>query len=298
MRIGLVIDERGRTLDGITEEARIATQAGLAALWLGQHYDWDPLVALTAVGREVPGLELATGIVPTYPLHPLALASQALSTQAATGNRLTLGVGLSHRQVIEARFGYSYDRPARHLREYLTALGAALRGEDVAYQGETLTARGSVTVGGARPPALLVAALGETTLRIAGELADGTITNWAGPGTLAGHVVPTITRAAIAPPRIVAMVMVCVTGDEAAVRGWVAEHFGLAGTLPSYRAMLDREGAHGVEDMVVAGDEHRVEAELRRQAEAGVTEFAVVPLGSAAERRRTIDLVAALQPVL
>jgi alkanesulfonate monooxygenase SsuD/methylene tetrahydromethanopterin reductase-like flavin-dependent oxidoreductase (luciferase family) len=163
-----------------------------------------------------------------------------------------------------------------------------------------LTANGAVAVAGAQPPKLLVSALGSLTLRIAGELTDGTITNWAGPATLADHVVPTITRAAAGRPRpqIVAMVMVCVTDDEAGIRRWVADKFGLAGQLVSYRAMLDREGVNGVEDMVLAGDERSVERQLRRQVDAGVTEFAAVPLGSAAERKRTIDVLADLQGVV
>ncbi|WP_163507312.1 TIGR03564 family F420-dependent LLM class oxidoreductase [Fodinicola acaciae] len=292
MRIGLLIDERGKSLDELTAEATAAK--GLAGFWTGQHYDWDPLSVLAATAPAVPGIELGTAIVPTFPLHPLALASQALSVQAMVGNRLTLGVGLSHRVVIEERFGISYDRPARHLREYLSALVPLLHGESIAYEGETLKAAGAVTVPGSRPPGVLVSALGPVTLRIAGELTDGTITNWAGPATLADHVVPAISSAASATPRIVAAVMVSVTSDEAAVRGWVKDNFGMASTLPSYRSMLEREGAGGVEDVVVVGDESSVERQLQRQLDAGATEFIAFPLGSAADRARTTDLLVAL----
>lgn len=296
MQIGLVVDERGRRLDELIAEARTAAEAGLSAFWMGQHYDWDPLLALNVIGREVPGIGLATGIVPTYPQHPLALASQTLSVQAATGNRFTLGVGLSHKPVIEGRFGYSYERPARHLREYLSALIPLLRGEAVTYQGETLTANGAVSVAGAEAPPVLVSALGPVMLRVAGELADGTITNWAGPKALSEHIVPAITKAAAGrpEPRVVSMVMVSVTDDEAAVRSWVAENFGLSATLASYRAMLDREGANGVEDVIIAGDEQSVGKALRRQIDAGATEFGVVALGSPAERLRTIEFLATL----
>nr|WP_279581759.1 LLM class flavin-dependent oxidoreductase [Fodinicola feengrottensis] len=166
----------------------------------------------------------------------------------------------------------------------------------MSYAGETLTATGTVAVPGAQPPGLLISALGPTMLRIAGELTDGTITNWAGIRTLADHVVPTITKAAIGrpAPRIVAGVIVSVTSDEAAVRTWVAETFGLAATLDNYRAMLDREGVDGVADVVIAGDEASVERQLRRQLDAGATEFIAFPVGSDADRARTLDLFSAL----
>jgi F420-dependent oxidoreductase-like protein len=298
MQIGIGIDERGLTLSQVIEAARSAASAGIGMFWMGQHADWDPLVALPLVGREVPALRLGTAVVLTYPRHPLTLAGQALSVQAASGNRLTLGVGVSHQPVIEGQYGYSYQRPARHLREYLTALGPLLRGESVDYRGETVRASGAVAVAGAEPPALLVSALGPVMLRIAGELADGTITNWAGPKALAGHVVPTISAAAEAAgrpaPRVLAMVMVSVTADPAAVRESVAAQFGLAAELASYRAMLDREGAAGVADMVVAGDAPAVEAELRRMTDAGATELVIVPVGSDGDRARTAELLGSL----
>jgi Luciferase-like monooxygenase len=153
MRIGIVTDERDKTLDELLVEARIAAQAGFNTFWMGQHYTWDPIIALTAIGREVPDIGLGTAIVPTYPLHPLVLAGQALSAQAAAGNRVTLGVG---------------------------------------------------------------------------------------------------------------------------------------------RAMLDREGVDGVEDVIIAGDESAVERQLRRLGDAGATEFAAAPIGSATEQARTIEMLAGL----
>ena len=90
---------------------------------------------LAVVGQNVPGIELATGVVPTYPRHPIMLAAQALTVQAATGGRLTLGIGLSHQIVIENVFGQSFDRPLRHMREYLSILLPLLRGEAVVVPG-------------------------------------------------------------------------------------------------------------------------------------------------------------------
>ena len=156
MRVGTYHSASGRaanSVDDLVEQAGAVATAGLDAMWLSQRFDVDALTALAVAGRHVGGIELGTAVVPTYPRHPLVLASQALTTQAATGNRLTLGIGLSHQMVIEGLYGYSFDQPARHMREYLSVLMPALHGEQVAFEGETMrAATGPIAVAGARPP--------------------------------------------------------------------------------------------------------------------------------------------------
>jgi hypothetical protein len=175
----------------------------------------------------VPGIEVGTAVVQTYPKHPLALAGQALTARAISGNAFTLGLGPSHREIIEGTFGLDYDRPARHVREYLSALMPLLRGEAVDYLGATLSVTGQITVPGATPPPVLLSALGPVMLRIAGELADGTVTVWTGPRAVAEHIVPRITEAARTAgrpaPRVVASAMVAITNDPGKVRRRIAE---------------------------------------------------------------------------
>ena len=105
--------------------------AGIETAWASQIFGYDALTALAVIGREVPGIDLGTAVVPTYPRNPVMLAGQALTVQAATGGRLTLGIGLSHQVVIENVFGQSFDKPARHMREYLSILMPLLEGEQV-----------------------------------------------------------------------------------------------------------------------------------------------------------------------
>jgi F420-dependent oxidoreductase-like protein len=300
MRIGIMFGETvgSTSLDGMLGQIRAAQQAGFSTAWTAQLLGWDALTALAIVGREVPDIALGTAVVPTYPRHPIVLASQALSVQAATGNRLTLGIGLSHQVVIEEMFGYSFDKPARHMREYLSALDPLLRGESVSYQGETLKANATVNVPGALPPPLLVAALGPVMLKMAGELAHGTVTWMTGPATLASHVVPTITEAAAAAgrpaPRVVAGFAICVTDDPGAARSQASEQLAIYGQLPSYRAMLDREGVTGPADVALVGDELTIRKEVERLDSIGVTELLAAPFGSADEQRRTVELLAQL----
>ncbi|MEV8631026.1 LLM class F420-dependent oxidoreductase [Streptosporangium sp. NPDC051023] len=299
MRTGLYISGVGLSLDAMIGQVRTAAEAGLDSAFFSQLTSWDALTVLTLSASQVPGIDLGTAIVQTYPRHPLVLAGQALTAQAVSGNRLTLGIGPSHQQVIEGQFGYSYDRPARHIREYLSALRPLLRGEHVEYRGQTLTASGQVDVPGAKPPSVLLSALGPVMLRVAGQLADGTVTVWTGPEAIADHIRPAITRAASEAgrpdPRIVATVMVSVTADPDGVRQRVADQVGFTASFSSYRTILDRQGKAGVHETVVAGDETTVEKALLRYAEAGATELVVSPFGTEHERSRTIELLASLR---
>jgi F420-dependent oxidoreductase-like protein len=283
----------------VTDEVRRAADAGFTTAVSSQIFAYDALTLLAVVGQQVPGIELATGVVPTYPRHPYVLAAQALTVQAATGGRLVLGIGLSHQPVIEGMFGYSFDKPARHMREYLDILLPLLRGEQVSYKGETVSVStfGPIEVE-APAPQVLLAALAPRMLRLAGGVADGTMTWMTGPATVASHITPSITAAAEAAsrpaPRIVVGLPVCVTADVDAARERAARDFVAYGYMPSYRAMLDREGAEGPADVVVVGDEESVVAQLATVAEAGATDFVAAPFGRADDRARTLALLAEL----
>ena len=298
MRYGVMLDTSG-SIDDVVKEVRWAADGGLASVWCSQIFGYDALTLLAIVGREVPGIEVGTAVVPTYPRHPIVLAGQALTTQAAAGGRLALGIGLSHQIVIESMYGYSFDRPARHMREYLCALLPLLRGEAVSFQGETLKAMtmGPLDVKVPAPPVLL-AALAPAMLRLAGDVADGTVTWMTGPSTIRDHIAPSITRAAKEAgrpePRIVAGLPVCVTDDVAGARERAATTFAIYGQLPSYRAMLDREGAGGPADVAIVGDQDSVASGLAGLFDAGATEVVAAPYGSGQERQRTADLLTSL----
>jgi F420-dependent oxidoreductase-like protein len=296
MRIGLFTVAGTAPLEDLIAQVRVARDTGLDSVFFGHTASWDALMTAAVAGREVPGIEVGTAIVPTYPRHPLALASQALTAQAMTGGRFTLGIGPSHPQVIEGSHGIAYERPARHVREYLSALRPLLRGEDVDYHGETLTAVGALDAPGATPPPVIVSALGPAMLRVAGELADGTVTTWVGADTIADHIVPSITKAAEAAgrpaPRVLAGVIVALTDDPDGVRRDLAARFGPASDFPAYRAILDRQGLTGVHETVIAGDEDTVTHHLRRFEDAGATDLLISPYGAPA---RLLALAASLR---
>ena len=292
MRIGIFGRDRSTTEDPFARyigAARRAAEDGFATFWLPQSFGTDALTVLAIIGREVPDIELGTAVVPIYSRHPLTLASQALTAQAAStatgaGGRVALGIGLSHQVLVENTFGGSFDKPVRTLREYLSVLRPLLHGEAVDFRGEVLTVASQVSVAAAPPCPVLVAALGSQTLRVAGRLADGTITWVTGPDTVERHTVPTIREAAEQagrePPRIVVGLPVCVTTDERGARERANQLFSVYGTLPSYRAMLDREGAQGPGDVAVVGTADGVLSQLERLAEIGATDFIASEFGA------------------
>lgn len=281
MRIGLTSAVVGRpdaTVDGFVDEVRRAEAEGFAFLSVPNIFGLDAITALAIAGRETERIELATGVVPIQPRHPTAMAQQALSAQAASRGRFVLGIGLSHKIVIEDMFGLSYARPARTMREYLEVLVPLLQGRPASYQGEIYRVNASFQVAGASPVPVIVAALGPVMLEVAGRLADGTATWMTGEKTLEGHIVPSLRRAASEAgrpePRVIAALPIALTRDRHKAREAANQVFQIYGGLPSYRAMLDREGAEGPGDVALLGDEGELRGALRRLADAGVTDFA------------------------
>ena len=299
MRIGIYRgDASSGPVDKLIGAARDAADAGYTSFWLPQVMGMDAMTALAVVGHEVPTIELGIAVVPTFPRHPIVMAQQALTTQAIIGGRLTLGIGLSHQPIIEGSYGYSFDKPLRHMREYLDALLPLVRENRVSFAGETVTARIGLDVRGATPVRVVLAALGPKMLELAGGRADGTVTWMTGPATLADHVIPTITAAARAAGRPAPMIgagfPVCVTDDVDAARVNAAQTFAIYGTLPSYRAMLDREGAEGPGDVAIVGDEDAVAAQVAALGDLGVTDLVASIFGSKDERDRTYAFLSTL----
>jgi 5,10-methylenetetrahydromethanopterin reductase len=302
MRLGLFSTAAAAgTIDDIIAEARRAEVEGFDSFWVPQIFGWDAITVLALIGAEVPRIELGTSVVPTYPRHPMMLAQQAHTANAASGGRLALGIGLSHRIVIESMMGMNFERPVRHLRDYLSVLMPLVRGEAVAFDGELYRTHAALGIPDMTPFPVLIAALGPQMLAATGELADGTITWCTGPLTLRDHIVPTLNQAtqaaSRAPGRVVAALPVCVTEDRVAARERAASVFAIYGQLPSYRAMLDREGAAGPADIALIGSEDEVMSKIAGLYEIGVTEFAAVEFpGTPDEAAATREALRALLP--
>ena len=285
------------SIPDFVQHALEAEQAGFSSYWLAELPTGgvDCLTVLTVIGQSVEHLELGSAIVPTYPRHPLMLAGQALTVQAAIRGDLALGIGMSHK-VMMADFGVADDKPIRHLREYLDVLVPMIRDGRVDSSGETITGRATALHPTDTPPDISVAALGPQALRIAGAAGVGTNLAWCGPNTIREHIVPTISDAADAaghgPPRIVATLPVCVTDDPDTARTTLTANTEMYMSLPSYQAMFEREGVQTTGELGLIGDESEIEERIAHLASCGVTDFAASEFGlNSDERAHTRQLL-------
>lgn len=302
---------RASSPDDVAELARWVEDSGLHAGWI-PHLPWslDSLAAAVIAGSVTSRIELGTAVTPTYPFHPMSMARSALSVDAAVGGRFTLGVGPSHPAVIERMHGLSYDRPALHTREYLQILRTAFEGADRLHPSGEFFAFDSIFsvprgagMDADRRPGLVLAALAPLMLRIAGELADGTVTWFADTRTHEEHVVPRITAAADAAgrpsPRVIAAMPIAVCSDVATGRDRAARAFASYEQIPTYRRVLDRGDAAGAADVVLVGPEETIAATLRQWRDVGVTDLVAAPFpvgddpAASVERTRRflVDLV-------
>lgn len=286
MRIGingsdqLVNPDVGRLIAAAVDaEAR-----GFAGYWLAQTALVDATSVLALAGRETSSIELGTAVVPTWERHPRALAAQALTAQAASGGRHTLGIGLSHRPMVEGVLHMKWQRPIRHINDYLDVLLPLLAEGKSAHRGEIWSFTGSGGRPTEEPPTVMLAALGEQMLDVAGRRTAGTILWCVGPVTIERQIKPHITAAADAAgrstPRIVCSLPVWVTDDRTAAKEVVGRLFKDYAALPSYRAMLDIEGVQGIDAISLIGSAEQVQSGLDRIARSGATDFTALVMGA------------------
>ena len=318
MRIGLMIGpERGRYRHKVPQliaDAEAAEQDGFTSIWVPQiPGDFDAFTMITLLGRATQRVELGTAVLPIQTRHPIAMAQELLSNQAVCEGRFTLGprrvAPLGHRG------------PARPPVRAAGAPDAQLpRGPERGPRRPGLGGRRERrrTACTARWTSRTTAPIRSCSrrsrpvmLRVAGELASGTILWMADERAIAEHVVPRITKAAAAAgrpaPRIIAGVPValCPKDEVDAAREWANRVLGHAEYSPNYQRLLEQGDANDVGDILAAGDESAVIERLRSFRDAGVTDLAVRILALGRDRdariesrKRTEAFLASLCPEL
>ena len=298
MRIGLFpgsVPGQLTTIDDVIQQVVRAENDGFDGFWT-PHLSgrgFDALTALALAGVQTSRIELGTAVVPTYPRHPTAMAQQAMTVQAASKGRLALGIGPSHQPAVESSWGLSYDRPARHVREYLSVLNLLIAEGAASYEGEMYRVEARMEMAESAPFPVLISALAPAMLRVAGELSDGTITWMCGLRTIGDHVVPRLDRAAQRAgrpnPRVCVGLPVAVTGDKTAAYEQAGNLFERYGNLINYRRMLNIESVDGPADIAVIGAEEEVASRLRAFADAGTTDFLAAPFPVGEDRDASLS---------
>jgi F420-dependent oxidoreductase-like protein len=313
MRVGVMVGpERGRyatKVERLRADARWAEDAGVGSIWIPQiPDDFDALTAAAVLGADTTRVEIGTAVVPVQSRHPIALAQQALSTQAVCGGRLALGLGVSHHWIIDEMLGLPYERPVPTMRAYLDVLDPALHGPGpVDVENDYFRVHNPLDITDIAPTPVLVAALGPLMLKLAGERTDGTILWMADERAIGTHIAPAITRAAEAAgrpsPRVVAGIPICLCGDDEVDAAVTRTNRILseAEVSPNYQRLLEHGDAQNVGDILAAGSEASIEKRLQAFADAGATDvsFRVVPIGDGrdeliASSKRTRAFVAEL----
>lgn len=300
MRIGL--SAAGSNAGQLVRQAEQAEADGFTSLWYASPVQGDPLAAMVAAGRATAAIELGTAVLQTYACHPVLQAARAVAAAAAIGGggRFSLGLGPSHREIVEGQLGLAYDRPGRHTEEYVQIVTGLLSGRQVRFAGEEYqVSAGPLALAGDMTMPVLLAALGPRLLRVAGTHAAGTVTWLANAAAVERHVGPAIRaaaqRAGRPAPRIVAGLPVAVHDDAAAVREAAASRYARYASRVNYQRILGHGGAAGPGDVVLAGAEASVTAQVRALFDAGATDVWLEPFGvgpdPAASRSRTADLL-------
>src|SRR5829696_8056434 len=213
---------------------------GYTDIWSAESDGADAFTPLALAAAWEPRLRLGTAIVPAYTRAPACFAQSVASMADAAPGRFAIGIGSSSNVIVERWNGVPFTEPYKKVRDVVRFLRDALSGEKVAKTYDTFEIQGFRL--GVRPeqaPPILVAALREGMLRLAGREADGAIINWLSP-TDVTKVVGVVSDAAGGEDReVVARIFVCPSENTAVVRE--AAKFAIAAYLnvPVYAAFHD-----------------------------------------------------------
>ena len=306
--VGLVMD--GSNAEVAVKTIVAAEDAGVRQIWMAQPPWWpDVLTTFAAAATKTSTVRFGTSIVPTYPRHPLVLAQQALALYDIAPSRVRLGIGPSHRFIIEDMYGLQQKTPLAHLREYVEILHAALWEGKVDHHGDFYNVAATLP----RTPQIpvLISTLGEKAFQLAGRIADGAL-SWVCPVPYLLHTgVPALRTSAAAvrrsAPPMVAHVLVALSEDRNSILSAGHQLLDFYAKVPFYANMFSNAGFQLtsdqtvpdtlVDNLVISGNEDIVAARFTELLANGLDELMVslVPIKDAInEMRQLMHLIGQL----
>src|SRR5689334_1485954 len=285
-RVGLVV--HGSNAAVAVKTIVAAEAAGVRQIWMAQPPVLpDVLTMFAAAATRTSTVRLGTSITPTYPRHPLVLAQELLALYDLAPDRLRLGIGPSHRFIIEDIYGLQQRTPLAHLREYLEVLRATLWHEKVNHHGHFYNVIATLSRTSQIP--ILISTLGKSAFQLAGQIADGALT-WVYPVPYLLHTgIPALLTSAAAvgrsPPPLVAYVPVAVTEDRRAVLAAGHQMLDFYAKIPFYANTFSNADFSLTSDqtvpdalvdsLVISGNESIVADWLAELLDAGLGEVMV-----------------------
>jgi alkanesulfonate monooxygenase SsuD/methylene tetrahydromethanopterin reductase-like flavin-dependent oxidoreductase (luciferase family) len=297
----------GRSLQSAIDRVRLAESLGYETVYVTHIAGRESLTVLTAYALSTTSIRVGTGVVPIYTRTPATMAQTAATIDELSGGRLTLGLGLSHRPVVEGWHGQKIEHPVAEMREYAGIVRAILRGEDPP-RGEKWQTGFHLLGLDPRPQLpIYLAGLSPGMLRLAGEIADGVILWLCNPRYIRDVVIPAVSagreRAGLTLEGfdVVAAIPAALTDDRdeayRAVRKDLIPYF----SLPFYRVMIERTGfgadiaaydrAAGdleamqsaiseqfLEELTAVGDRSALTAGIARYRDAGASSPCIGPI--------------------
>ena len=282
----------GRELATAIERVKLAESLGYESVYVTHIAARDPFVALTAYAGATERVRLGTGVTPIYARTPAATAQAAATLDEYSDGRAVLGIGVSHRPVVEGWYGQQIDKPVREMREYLSAVRAIFRGQDPPPGEKWPTGFHFMGYQARADLPIYIAGLSPAMLRLAGELADGVILWLCEPTYIREVVVPEVTKGREKAGKpldgfdIVAAVPSAVTDDPDAAREVMRKDLSPYFSLPFYRAMIERSGfepdiekADGfISTLAAIGTKDEAKAVVDRYFDAGATSPCIGPI--------------------
>lgn len=299
MKLSILFPESSNIVRAVERIQRLEA-LGFHSAMMGTGFGFDPITTFALAGQRTERILLTTAVVPTYSRHPIAMAMGAATAQAASGGRFRLGLGPSHQPVVEHMYGLPYERPVRHIREYLTIVRELLQNGATGFSSEMLKARAQLTVDDAGTTPVFMAALGEQMCRAAGAVADGVLPWLAPPEYVEKTILPAVLAGAekadrSAPP-IIAETACVLSNDRDEVMKAVQEQMGFYLAMPAYRALFERSGlldsswtpeqgwtSAMVDAVIPWGSAEDVADGIQRYFDAGADEVVLSPIGVGAD---------------
>ena len=294
-----------RSIATVDALAQRADALGVHGMFLGSAFGFDPVMALALAGPSTDRVLLGTAVVPTWPRHPVVAAQQAATANAACGGRFRFGVGPSHPPVM-SMYGFDYDRPVGHLREWLTIVRALLHDGKVSHSGERYRVTAFLDVETPGPPPVLLGVLHPQLARLAGALADGALPWLAPPAWVADVVVANVRTGADsaerAAPPVIAELPCYVSTDRAAVLEAARRDLSIYPMMPAYADVLGhalgRDASEVTADgwtdqctdaVVIWGDRDTVASRVQEYFDAGADEVVLSPYGCGDDPDANLD---------